>query len=329
MVPHQPWSTELLEWALQNDTSFEDIKDWITSFPKERVEEDLHGMETQFNPKSMLQHAIGRNCSKCVELLVSYGCNPDFRMTEDNVPLLACAIGQPWIHLRNGTEVVRTLLSLGASPLVIPSDMYQDIMRKPTPEYPYDVIPSQEAAWCTPAYRRVLAKSLNLTMRYLLNVASRQGAHNQKQVQIAKYYNMQRLFTLPSHLIGQQYASKQILTRLWSRYCTTHQINQGKSLVFLFCGSYGHGKTELARNFGNLLNVKFKHLDATKWKYEWDVFGSSQGFVNHTEGSALNNFLDDNSGVRSLVFIDEFCRTWNAVYNTFLEVLDTGELASP
>jgi ATP-dependent Clp protease ATP-binding subunit ClpB len=93
----------------------------------------------------------------------------------------------------------------------------------------------------------------------------------------------------------------------------------------MFAELSGHGKTELAKNFGDMSNVKFCPIESTKLTYEWEVFGSSASFAEHGDGSQLNNFLAENSGLRSVVFVDEFCRSTEAVYKTLLEVLDTGE----
>ena len=308
-----------MKFAFEHDSSFRMIKDWIIQFPKAQVEEDI----ASYDGISPLSYALRRNCPKSVELMLSYGSDPNVT-TGEGVPALAWAILDTWYRLKNGTEIVRTLLSLGAQAEVIPRDMWADIMEQPAEKEPVAQDEAAITAWCTPERRRMLAKALNLTMRYLLTVRAKHGKPNQKQLDIAKRYQMQKLFAMPYHLIGQEHASKQILTHLWARLCTTEHINSGKPLVFLFCGPSRHGKTGLARNFGNLLNVKFKQLDATKWEHEWDVFGSSQGFAVHESGSGLNNFLAENTSVRSVVFIDEFCRTSKAVYNTFLEVLDTG-----
>jgi ATP-dependent Clp protease ATP-binding subunit ClpB len=87
----------------------------------------------------------------------------------------------------------------------------------------------------------------------------------------------------------------------------------------------GHGKTELARNFGNMLNVKFCPIVSTKLTHDGDVFGSSAGLAEHGDGSQLNNFLAENSGQRSVALVDKFCQSTEAVYKTLLEVLDAGE----
>lgn len=98
-----------------------------------------------------------------------------------------------------------------------------------------------------------------------------------------------------------------------------------KPLVFVFAGPSGHGKTELARNMGNLLNIQHVEIDCSDKLFESDLFGPKAPFVGSDKGSPLNNFLVQNSGVRSVVFLDEFSRTDIGIYDALLEVFDTGE----
>ena len=53
------------------------------------------------------------------------------------------------------------------------------------------------------------------------------------------------------------------------------------------------------------------------------MFGSAAGFVGSDAGSALGNFMAENSGTRSVVLLDEFdhCEpeTWEGFYHAFDE----------
>jgi hypothetical protein len=53
------------------------------------------------------------------------------------------------------------------------------------------------------------------------------------------------------------------------------------------------------------------------------MFGSAAGFVGSDMGSALGNFMTENSGSRSVVLLDEFdhCEpeTWEGFYHAFDE----------
>lgn len=320
-----PWSVDALIFVLADIKSFSDIQNWMTRFPRDEVEEDLKTYESRASEgASPMYYAVTRTCPRSVDLLASYGVDLNTTSFKD-IPVMAYGIMHNWIHLKNGTEVVRTLVSLGACVDGIPKDMRSNFLEPPAAVSIDSVMRTSKDLWCGSQYRLILSKALNLTMRYLLDIRSKQPSKNEKQMQIADHYQMQRLFTIPYHLVGQQHASAKILTALWGQLCTTEHVNKSRPLIFMFAGPSGHGKTELARNFGAMLNVKFCPIDSTKLRHEWDVFGSSAGFVNHGDGSQLNNFLAENSGQRSVVFMDEFCRSKTAVYNTLLEVLDTGK----
>jgi hypothetical protein len=294
-----PWSVEALVWALVNVKSFSTIQDWLTSAPKASVQKALKAYEGI----SPLFYAAARNCPQSIHLLTSSGLDPNVTAFKDNIPVLAYGIMHSWINMNNGTDVVKTLVSLEAAAKVIPPDMWSDYVAKLRSEAPPGTLRTSDDHWCHQVYRNILALALNFTMRYFLSVRSELSLTGNRQMAIAEFYNMKQLFTIPYHLVGQQDASRKILTALWGKLCT---INKEKPLVSLFAGPSGHGKTELTRNLGGLLNVKQCLIDCTKLVNETDLFGTSMGYRGNEEGSKLNNFLVANSGVRSVVFMDEY-----------------------
>jgi hypothetical protein len=179
----------------------------------------------------------------------------------------------------------KTLVSLGGAAKVNPPDMWSDYVAKPRSEAPPGTLMTSDDHWCHQDYQNILALALNFTMRCFLSVRSKLSLTGNRQMAIAEFYNMKQLFTIPYHLVGQQDASRKILTALWGKLCTTKQIIKEKPLVFFFAGPSGHGKTELARNLGGLLNVKQCLIDCTKLVNETDLFGTSMAYRGNEEGS--------------------------------------------
>jgi len=60
-------------------------------------------------------------------------------------------------------------------------------------------------------------------------------------------------------------------------------------------------------------------------KHETDLFGPKAPYQGWIVGSPLNNYLVDNGGKRNIVFLDEFEKTTEEVWQALLLVLDSGK----
>ena len=89
-------------------------------------------------------------------------------------------------------------------------------------------------------------------------------------------------------------------------------------------GPSGHGKTEMARNMGNLLGLAIIQVDCTEMEIEKDLFGAKPHWQGASTESPLNQFLVEHAGARSVVFLDEFEKTTHEVRQALLLVLDSG-----
>lgn len=91
-------------------------------------------------------------------------------------------------------------------------------------------------------------------------------------------------------------------------------------------GSSGHGKRELARSMRKLLECEMLVIDCTRLKIQTDLFGPMPSWMGYEKRSSLNNFLARHAenSIRNIVFLDEFERTTNEVWDALLPVWDKG-----
>lgn len=89
-------------------------------------------------------------------------------------------------------------------------------------------------------------------------------------------------------------------------------------------GPSDHGKTEVGRRLGDLLNLKMMIVDMTQIKHETDLFGPYSPFVGYEKGSPLNNFFADNSGRRAIVMLDEIEKSRPKIMDANLIIFDEG-----
>lgn len=96
---------------------------------------------------------------------------------------------------------------------------------------------------------------------------------------------------------------------------------------FLFTGSTGVGKTELAIELAKALDMNFERFDMSEYAQDNTVnnlFGSPKGFNGHDEGGLLTNAIQENP--HSVVLFDEVEKADKKIFNTFLQILDYGTL---
>ena len=315
-----PFSVNLLAWALQQNFSLTKIRLYLEAYSSEIIEGNLSLLVDQYPPTF---YAVERNEAAAVRLLIEHGQNPNTRSISEDMPVLAFAIIHARNEVVNTTEVVKTLLGLGADPTVIPEDMWENPLEAPRSKavtrskHP---TPSAKSSWCTKEYRAAIASTLNLTQRYFLLKAHLSKVPTVRQKQVAKAWNVTSLLEMAYHLVGQPRATSSVMSSI-----LTHlSLNRSRPLVLVFCGPSGHGKTELANQMASLLSCPYKAVDCTEMKHETDIFGPKFPYSGASEGSVVNNFLGENNTRRSVVFLDEFEKTKEEVWDALLLPFDTG-----
>jgi len=166
------FDVETLAAGIAQGCSVGAIREYVENFPRQQVEEGVKGLVKGCHP--VLFYALERNCVGCVRLLLEQRCEAN---VADNwsVPALAFAIMKSKWSVVNPTEVAKTLLGFGAEPGVVPKDMWEQFLEPPaiTPANDSDERPEEQTTiWCEAHHRRILAETLNLSVRYFLHKAS-------------------------------------------------------------------------------------------------------------------------------------------------------------
>lgn len=94
---------------------------------------------------------------------------------------------------------------------------------------------------------------------------------------------------------------------------------------FLFIGSTGVGKTEVAKCLADELNLPFMRFDMSEYSEPHSIsklIGSPAGYVGYGKGGVLSEAIEENP--HSVVLIDELEKAHPEIYNLFLQIMDNG-----
>lgn len=289
-----------------------EIVEYVSKWKGQGVREEINSC---YHGYSALFYACKTYDCELVRFLIETGADPGLP-AKHSVPLLA------WIILQDdprSAKVVATLLSVGCSPATIPPDMYADIMITPVEAINDEIL--RKTPWCTRDLRIILARTLNITHRYLLNKASKLKPASPRKLQTATILRISSLLAVPYFIVGQTMATEIVSASILAHLT----IKSSRPLVMAFVGPPGHGKTELAKKMGELLSAKIFAADCTEMRHETDVFGPKFPYQGWEAGSPLNNFLSNEQGKRSVVFLDEFDKTTVEVRQALLTTFDDGK----
>ncbi|TRX88210.1 hypothetical protein FHL15_010899 [Xylaria flabelliformis] len=236
---------------------------------------------------------------------IKYGGDPNATCGPERFPSLAFAIlhGGSSRTSQQRTAMVEMLLTLGASPHVIPQAFYTPFNKRLPPSgsvVEESDIMDERQKWCVPRLQSKLSSALNLTQRYRLSQASKSGSVSRRMQTVLSRNRAERVLGLSYTVVGQYHALNALRRRLTA----------------------GHGKTEIARRLGELMSTDMRTIDCTTFKEEVELFGPRPPYQNYKFGSPLNNFLAFYSGERSIVFMDEFEKTTKDIHNTLLIPFD-------
>ncbi|KAI8635425.1 P-loop containing nucleoside triphosphate hydrolase protein [Xylariaceae sp. FL1651] len=319
--PGDEFRLDYLVGAVSHGCSIETAAQYLEYYDdktvKQHINETINGFPAIF-------YGVASNNDMIVREFVDHGADVSAVHEPSGTPLLAFAIVHSETIQQDTTTIVATLLSLGASPTVIPSDLY-------TP-YHHDLSEDSQASettdssedavrWCTKTARSRLQKTANLTQRYYLDRATKIKKASVRHRQVAELKKAKPILGVPYFLVGQGLASSRLLQKLLSHLV----IPSKQPLVLAFAGPSGHGKTELARRMGHLLHLDLEVVDCTIVKREIELFGQREPYVAAERGSSINNFLANHSSQRCIVFLDEFEKTTSDIHQALLLPFDNGE----
>lgn len=313
-------SVETLAAGIAEGCTSGAVREYLQSYPRFQVEQGIKTLVKGCHP--VLFWALERNCVDCVRLLLGHGCDPSVQDVY-NVPALAFAVMRSKWTVVSPTEVVKTLLGHGAQPNVVPRDMWESYLEPPAATRPTGLTSQDDALtmWCEDRQRKILAETLNLSTRYYLHKAGQLTITKARGMQLAQAHDYVALLKVPYLVVGQTFACKFVVDQV-----TSHIAMSIRSpLVLTFAGLSGHGKTELAKQMGALLQVPITVVDCAQMGSDVDLFGPRSGYHGNERGSQLNNFLSDWDGQRSVVFLDEFDKTDEEVRNSLLLTLDSSD----
>ncbi|ROV93474.1 hypothetical protein VSDG_06732 [Cytospora chrysosperma] len=314
--------------AIQGGEDFENIRRYLALYDSRKL--IRNHINDQVAGFSAMFYIVERQDLDLIRLWVKYGGDVDTTSTfglSKNVPLLAFAVALGGSFKKDTTDVVATLLSLGASPVAVPKAFYLPLERDLPPEGPGDdELPElaqqvEAMSWCTPSARVLLSTRLNYRQRYYMRMARVLRLNGTRAKQVTRYNDAENLLGVPYFLIGQTPAAQFLIKRLLQ-----HLAKPPKTpLVMVFAGPSGHGKTELARKLGELISLEMEKVDCTNKSDEKEMFGARSPYQGWEKGSPLNNFLARKAGTRCIVFLDEFEKTTEDIRQTLLLPFQNGE----
>ena len=139
----------------------------------------------------VLFYVIEANDSECVRYILQLSKLFHNMNNAKGVPALALAAMRSMDTVVNPLEVFKTLLSYGASPEVIPENMWQTyIDQSPSIALDRNHGKSKKAkgltTWCTEGYRDLLARGLHPSLRYCLCKASTSKPAASRELQVVQ-----------------------------------------------------------------------------------------------------------------------------------------------
>ena len=131
---------------------------------------------------------------------------------------------------------------------------------------------------------------------------------------------------LNSKVFGQEKAISEIVKSI-KRARAGFGGKDKPASIFLFVGSSGVGKTELAKTLASSLDFPLLRFDMSEYQEKHSVsrfIGSPPGYVGFEEGGILTKSLRKNP--YSVVLFDEIEQAHQDIYNVLLQVMDYGIL---
>ncbi|KAI5925114.1 P-loop containing nucleoside triphosphate hydrolase protein [Camillea tinctor] len=269
-------------------------------------------------------YIVSTNNSGIIREWIKHGGDPNTTWGPDAFPVIAFSVLNGGRTMAEASRTLATLLRFGADPRAIPKFFYDPYSRDLPNDGPTEEeLDNNDAPkkWCTTDAGAHLARSLSLSQRYDLYRASKIQPHSGREKELLTRQGAEEVLGLHQMIVAQSIATRWLQKKLLAYLAR----QKNKPLVLVFAGPSGHGKTELAQRFRDLMSLESHTVDCTNVKQDVELFGPRPPFSGNENGSALNNFLVRKAGERCIVFMDEFEKTSKDIQNTLLLPFQDGK----
>ncbi|EFX69276.1 hypothetical protein DAPPUDRAFT_329298 [Daphnia pulex] len=231
-----------------------------------------------------------------IKVLLKCGANPNLGHDINNHLILSGCTALHYACIIDDAACVAALLNAGANP-----SLTNHCGKKP-----FD---------CTNSYatRKLLYE----------NMAEKRGVENRRKYPFD--------FWLKGKIIGQKAAIDTVASTI--RRKENGWVDEERPLVFLFLGSSGIGKTEIAKQVANYLNPKdseaFIRLDMSEYQHKNEVskiIGSPPGYVGFKESGQLTKKLE--KCPYAVVLLDEVDKAHPDILSVLLQLFDEGRITN-
>lgn len=189
------------------------------------------------------------------------------------------------------------------------------------PDSAIDIIDEAGAATNIDNKKSVTKSKINEIVAKMANISNIQTSSDNTQI----LKNLSH--TLGSKIYGQDLAIKSLNDALITSYAGLNDENRPIG-VFLFTGSSGVGKTELAKELANALNIHFERFDMSEYMEKHAVaklIGAPPGYIGFENGGMLTNMVKKHP--YSVILFDEIEKAHPELLNIFLQIFDSATLS--
>lgn len=206
---------ENLIGAIQAGISVEQVRDYLAYYNEKVVRSHMNALVDDY---PAIFYIVETHNVEMIKLWIKYGGDPNSTCGESDIPLLAFVVLRGSRTLKAVTRTVETLLGLGASPSSFPEAFYKRYDRD-LPEEGLDTsklpdIEDENKKWCTPDFGQLLTATLNVTMRYCLDRASRVVEPSIREKDVTLRQTADGVLRLYQAIIAQPIATRWLMQKL-------------------------------------------------------------------------------------------------------------------
>ena len=170
-------------------------------------------------------------------------------------------------------------------------------------------------------------KKSRVTKKTIQTIVSRMAKVPVDQLQAANRSQAAQLETiLAQKIFGQDHAIKEVSKIIKINSAGLREVNRPIG-TFIFSGSTGIGKTELALQLAEALSLKLLRFDMSEYMERHNVsglIGAPPGYVGFDQGGVLTDQVIKHP--HSVLLFDEIEKAHQDVYNILLQIMDYGSL---